>query len=84
MLLHRPTRDAAYRAKAHVESQERTVIDVSLIADEADRRVFAVFFQTALRQRPAPYKLIAVDKESNDVTELDDLLESRYRLRNYK
>jgi hypothetical protein len=85
LLCNRPAREASQQARAFVEvSGECRTTDVSLRADEAERWVFAVFFQRPLPSRPTPYTLVAVHKDSREISELRPQEGDRYRPRGYK
>ena len=85
LLWNRQAREASQNARAFMEANgECRATDVSLRADELDRWVFAVFFQSPLHGRPTPYKLLAVSKESSEIAELEPVEADRYRPLGYK
>ena len=83
LLVDRQVRDASVRARALVERDgELQVVGVSVRADEADRWIFAVFFRAL--QRPMPYRLVAVAKESVAAEYVSEADAYKYRIRGRK
>ena len=86
-LFDRELRSASQRAKAFLESNDSdcTTRGTSLRAAEESRYVFAVFYtRPNLMIKPCPYKLVAVDRYSENVELLDPPRESKYWIRGRK
>jgi hypothetical protein len=80
-------REASRAACALVKARcDCKIRDVGLRAEEANRWVFAVFFDPGpyYISRPSSYKLVEVDKESGNVQEVSEAEADHYRIRGRK
>lgn len=66
------------------EHSDWKVDRVELVADETDRRVLRVWYRRALPSRPAPYKVVSVDRSTQRVAEIDVKSQPQYAVRGHK
>ena len=78
--------DAKRKARQYVETNHPhwRVGGVSLRANEPERFVFAVFYTRETPQRPDPYLLVFVAKQSSIIEEENPSPDSKYWIRGRK